>query len=90
MPEFIYSSIFGELTKNVQIRFDKVSELNKKLFDNVIFEQFLDWDIPTIGLDFEELIGQYNRNPEGDHPDPCNHPAYDYQGLSQGIADPRL
>ena len=60
MPEFIYSSIFGELTKNVQIRFDKVSELNKKLFDNVIFEQFLDWDIPTIGLDFEELIGQYN------------------------------
>ena len=42
MPEFIYSSIFGELTKNVQIRFDKVSELNKKLFDNVIFEQFLD------------------------------------------------
>lgn len=60
MPEFIYSSIFGELTKNVQIRFDKVSELNKKLFDNVIFEQFLDWDIPTVGLDFEELIGQYN------------------------------
>ena len=42
MPEFFYSSIFGELTKNVQIRFDKVSELNKKLFDNVIFEQFLD------------------------------------------------
>ena len=60
MPEFFYSSIFGELTKNVQIRFDKVSELNKKLFDNIIFERFLDWDVPTIGLDFEELIGQYN------------------------------
>lgn len=56
----VYSSIFGELTKNVQIRFDAVSELNKKLFDNVIFEQYLDWDVPTIGLDFEELIGQYN------------------------------
>lgn len=56
----IYSSIFGELTKNVQIRFDKVSELNKQLFDNIIFERFLDWDVPTIGLDFEELIGQYN------------------------------
>ena len=60
MPPFLYSSIFGELTKNVQIRFDAASELNKKLFDNVIFERFLDWDTPTIGLDFEELIGQYN------------------------------
>ena len=60
MAEFFYSSIFGDLTKNVQLRFDKVSELNKKLFDNVIFEKYLDWDIPTIGLDFEELIGQYN------------------------------
>lgn len=60
MAQFIYSSIFGELTKNVQIRFDAVSEMHKKLFDNVIFEKYLDWDVPTIGLDFEELIGQYN------------------------------
>lgn len=60
MPEFNYSSIFGELTKNVQVRFDAVTEHHKKLFDNVIFEQYLDWDVPTIGLDFEELIGKYN------------------------------
>ena len=60
MAELLYSSIFGELTKNVQIRFDAVSQLNKRLFDNVIFENYLDWDTPTIGLDFEELIGQYN------------------------------
>lgn len=60
MSEFLYSSIFGELTKNVQIRFDAASELNKQLFDNIIFERFLDWDVPTVGLDFEELIGQYN------------------------------
>lgn len=60
MPEFLYSSIFGELTKNVQIRFDAASELNKQIFDNIIFERFLDWDVPTIGLDFEELVGQYN------------------------------
>jgi len=60
MAEFLYSSIFGALTRNVQVRFDKVSELNKKLFDNVIFENYLDWDVPTIGLNFEELIGQYN------------------------------
>lgn len=60
MPAFLYSSIFGELTRNVQIRFDAASELHKKLFDNIIFERYLNWDVPTIGLDFEELIGQYN------------------------------
>lgn len=60
MKPFQYSSIFGELTKNVQARFDAASELNKKLFDNVLFEKYLDWDTPTIGLNFEELIGQYN------------------------------
>lgn len=60
MPQFQYSSIFGELTKNVQLRFDAVSELQKKLFDNVLFEDYLDWDTPTIGLNFEELIGKYN------------------------------
>ena len=60
MPQFQYSSIFGELTKVVQIRFDAASERNKRLFDQVIFEKYLDWDTPTIGLDFEEIIGQYN------------------------------
>ena len=60
MPEFLFSSIFGDLTRNVQIRFDAVSELHKRLFDNVIFEQYLDCDVPTIGLNFEELIGQYH------------------------------
>lgn len=60
MPQFLFSSLFGELTQNVQIRFDKASELHKRLFDNVIFEKYLDWDVPTIGLDFEELIGKYN------------------------------
>ena len=60
MPEFVFSSIFGELTRNVQLRFDAVSELNKRLFDNVIFEDYLTWDTPQIGLTFEELIGQYN------------------------------
>lgn len=60
MPQFQYSSIFGELTKHVQLRFDAASALHKKIFDNVIFENYLDWDTPTIGLNFEELIGQYN------------------------------
>lgn len=60
MPEVLLSSIFGDLTKNVQIRFDAATELNKRLFDNVIFDKYCDWDLPTIGLDFEELIGQYN------------------------------
>ena len=59
MAEFLTSSLFGELTKRVQIRFDKVSELNKQLYDNIIFEDYLDWDTPTIATEFSELIGQY-------------------------------
>lgn len=58
--EFRYSSLFGELTKNIQLRFDKASELNKQLFDNNIYEQYLTWDAPSVGLNFEEIIGQYN------------------------------
>ncbi len=54
------SSIFGELTRNVQARFDAVSKLNKEIFDKVVYREFLDWDTPTVGLDFEELIGKYN------------------------------
>lgn len=56
----IYSSIFGELTKEVQIRIDAASELRKRLFGTPIYPKYLDWDTPTIGLDFEELIGSYN------------------------------
>lgn len=57
--QFQYSSIFGALTKNVQIRFDQVSELGKTLFDSNVFESYLTWDVPSIGTDFEELVGQY-------------------------------
>lgn len=57
---FILSSMFGELTRNVQARIDAASELNKRIFDQVIYRNYLDWDTPTIGLDFEELIGKYN------------------------------
>lgn len=56
----LYSSIFGELTKQVQLRFDAASALKKRLFDQNVYEQYLDWDVPTIGLNFEELIGSYN------------------------------
>lgn len=58
--EILCSSIFGELTRQIQIRFDTASEMHKRIFDNVIYERFLDWDSPTIGLDIEEIIGQYN------------------------------
>ena len=34
MNEVFYSSIFGELTKQVQIRIDAASELRKRLFDH--------------------------------------------------------
>lgn len=60
MDEVFFSSIFGELTKNVQIRFDAASEAHKRLFDTVLYDRYLDWDLPTIGLDFEEIIGKYN------------------------------
>lgn len=60
MNGVFYSSIFGELTKQVQIRIDAASELRKRLFDQNIYERFLDWDTPTVGLNFEELIGSYN------------------------------
>ena len=60
MSQLIYSSIFGELTRNVQVRIDAASELNKRIFDQTIYSKYLDWDIPTVGLDFEELMGQYN------------------------------
>ena len=60
MAQFEYSSIFGELTRNTQLRFDAASKLHKQLFDNAIYEQFIDWDTPSIGLNFEELIGRYN------------------------------
>ena len=54
-----YTSIFGELTKQVQVRIDAASELRKRLFDQTIYERYMTWDTPTIGLNFEELIGQY-------------------------------
>lgn len=56
----LLSSLFGELTRYVQARIDAASELQKRLFDQVIYRSYLDWDTPTIGLDFEEIIGKYN------------------------------
>lgn len=61
MPKpFIYSSIFGDLTRQVQVRIDAASELRKRLFDQPIYSRYMDWDAPTIGLNFEEIIGSYN------------------------------
>lgn len=54
-----YTSIFKDLTKQTQIRFDAVSLKHKQLFDNNYYEQYLDWDVPTISLNFDALIGQY-------------------------------
>ena len=59
MANILYSSIFGDLTRMVQARFDAASKLNKDLFDQVIFEDYMDWDTPSVGLSFEELIGSY-------------------------------
>lgn len=60
MAQGLYSSIFGELTKQVQVRIDTAAELRKRMFDATIYSQYLDWDVPTIGLNFEEVIGSAN------------------------------
>ncbi len=54
-----YSSIFGAITKNVQARIDAASKLNKQLFDSAIYPTFLEWDTPSVSLNFEEIIGTY-------------------------------
>lgn len=54
-----YSSIFGAITKSVQARIDAASKLNKQLFDSAIYPTYLDWDTPSVGLNFEEIIGKY-------------------------------
>ena len=35
----LLSSLYGELTRNVQARFDAASKLNKEIFDKVIYRQ---------------------------------------------------
>ena len=60
MAEFTTSSIFGELTKVVKARLDKATQQHVQIFDSVLYEQFLDWDTPTIGLDFNEIMGKYD------------------------------
>lgn len=55
-----YTSIFGELTESVQARIDAASRHGKQIFDRAIYPHYLTWDTPSVGLNFEELIGRYN------------------------------
>lgn len=59
MKSFFNSETFGDLTKVVQIAFDKASENQKQLFSNSFVDELFDWDIPQYGLTFQELIGKY-------------------------------
>lgn len=60
MENILYSSVFGDLTKVVQARIDAASAANKLVFGYNYYEDKLAWDTPTVGLNFEELIGKYN------------------------------
>lgn len=60
MAEFTTSSIFGDLTKVVNLRLDAATRKHKQIYDAVQYESYLDWDTPTIGLDFNEIMGKYN------------------------------
>ena len=59
MSEVYYSSIFSELTKQVQARIDAASELRKRLFDQNVYERFLEGDTPTVGFNFERQGTHY-------------------------------
>ncbi len=59
MEQFLYSSIFGDLTRVVQARIDEADLARKRLFDKTHYEERLTWDTPTTGLNFEEIIGKY-------------------------------
>ncbi|MCD7721008.1 MAG: major capsid protein, partial [Prevotellaceae bacterium] len=58
--DFMYSSLYKDLTKVVQLRFDEISKQHKELFDNIFYKQYFNWDTPSIGLNFEEMKGIYN------------------------------
>lgn len=60
MAKVSYSSVFGALTLNTQARIDAASRLQKQIFDKAVYEDYLDWDTPSIGLNFEEILGKYN------------------------------
>lgn len=51
--------MFREAAQDVALRFDALSEMHVNLYDNVLFEKYLDWDDPTIVRTFEEVIGKY-------------------------------
>ncbi len=57
----LFIHFFGELTKQVQIRIDAASELCVSGYSTKIFtSDSSTGDTPTVGLNFEELIGSYN------------------------------
>jgi len=56
----LYSSVFGDLTRVVQARIDAASQAQVNLFGQTYFQDRLTWDTPSVGLNFEELIGKYD------------------------------
>jgi len=58
--KLFFSSIFGDLTKQIQVVIDEASKQKKELFDKNIFESVFKWDIPEMGLQFSEAIGKSN------------------------------
>lgn len=53
-------NILSRAIAQVGLRFDALSRQQKTLAGKVVYEDYLDWDTPTIGLSFEEIIGKYN------------------------------
>ena len=61
MPEpALYSSIFGDLVKKVQITFDEATKQEVALFSQSFYHGRFSWDTPSIEMTFEEIINKYN------------------------------
>lgn len=82
MAEFTTSSLYGDLTKVMKARLDAATQKHVQLYDNVQYEKFLDWDTPTVGLDFNELMGTYNMSiAAATIGDRSNEPVMDTDGV---------
>lgn len=56
----LYSSIFGDMVKKVMITFDEASKNEVALFSKPFFHGRFTWDVPTVGLNFSEIINKYH------------------------------
>lgn len=55
----LYSSVFGDLVKKVKITFDEATKSQVALFSKPFYHDRFKWDVPTVELEFSEIINKY-------------------------------